>query len=297
MHIDHLTYLVTTVDMGSMSKAAHQLHVTSQAVSKAIKEMEKHFGHEIITRDGRNIKPTALGLDLADLARPIVESYEDFEAFGLSYTEDGDVPRVIRVGIPVTALRGVLFDESQFDLFRAEFPETSLDLFRSSVDGCLRALEQGLVDATISIGRCGKDDFSNIRIGSLQLKVLARTGHPAVLGDVVDFNDLTRFPVALPEDLRFVFPRVDQQFVQAGQSNRFEAIAPTIEAHKAFLIRDGLILVGKDSPLLELGDFLCEKPLAIGGSNFILPLYLVYPQSKKHISLSRLQSTLIRGRR
>lgn len=296
MHIDHLAYLVAAVDLGSMAEAAHHLHVTSQAISKAIKDMEKYFGHEIITRDGRSIKPTALGTELADLARPVVEGYKDFEAFGLSYIKDGDSPRTIRLGIPVTALRGALFDESRLDLFRFEFPEISLKLFHSSADGCLRALEQGLVDVAISVGRCSQDDFFNIRVGSLQLKVLARAGHPAALGEAIDFNDLARFPIALPEDLRFVFPKIDQQFTQTGQSNRFEALTPTLEAHKTFLAKDGLILAGQKSPLLELGDFLCEKPLAVGEGIFALPLYLTYPQSKNHLSLSRLQSTLIRGR-
>lgn len=297
MHIDHLTYLVTTVDMGSMTTAAHHLHVTSQAISKAIKEMERHFGHAIITREGRNIKPTALGLELAALARPIVESYEDFEAFGMSYTEDGENRRAIRLGIPITVLRGSLFDESQLGLFQIEFPDVSLELFRNSADSCLRALERGLVDATISVGCYERDNFFNIRIGSLRIKVLARKDHPAMQGSSVDLPEISQFPVALPEDLRFVFPALNQQLAQSGHAASFKTLAPTPEAHWEFLDQGGLVLTGRGSPLLELADTLCERPLTLDGDSFALPLYLIYPRDKKFACLSRLQSTLVRRKR
>lgn len=154
MHIDHLVYLVTAIDEGSLTEASRKLHVTNQAISKAIKDMERHFGRSIIAREGRGISPTALGRELAALARPIVDGYRDFEDFGMSYIEDGEVAGTLRVAIPVTFCRGELFNEKRLDLFRAEFPEISLELLRNTPDNCLKALDQGLADASVCIGRC-----------------------------------------------------------------------------------------------------------------------------------------------
>lgn len=296
MHIDHLVYLVTAIDEGSLTEASRKLHVTNQAISKAIKDMERHFGRSIIAREGRGISPTALGRELAALARPIVDGYRDFEDFGMSYIEDGEVAGTLRVAIPVTFCRGGLFNEKRLDLFRAEFPEISLELLRNTPDNCLKALDQGLADASVCIGRCDWEDYYSVRVDELGLRALVHEVNPLASKKAIELEEAVRSPIALPEDMRYVLPRLEKEAERVGRDIVFRMVAPNMEEHLDFLSQGGLVLVGPHSPLIETAAQVREKPLTANGRELLLPVYLAYPCDGACLSLSHLQSVLSRSR-
>lgn len=296
MHIDHLVYLVTAIDEGSLTEASKKLHVTNQAISKAIKDMERHFGRSIIVREGRGISPTALGRELAALARPVVDGYRDFEDFGMSYIEDGEAAGTLRVAIPVTFCRGELFHEKRLDLFRVEFPEIVLELLRNTPDNCLKALDQGLADASVCIGRCDREDYYSVRIDELGLRVLVHQDNPLAPKKAIELEEAVQSSIALPEDMRYVLPRLEKEAARARCDISFKMVAPSMKEHLDFLAQGGLVLVGPHSPLVGEGTQVLEKPLTSNGRESLLPVYLVYPRTAVSLSLSHLQSVLSRAR-
>ena len=51
-----------TARLGSVSRAATELHVTHGAVSRQLRALEEHLGVALLARDGRGVKLTDAGL-------------------------------------------------------------------------------------------------------------------------------------------------------------------------------------------------------------------------------------------
>lgn len=58
LKIQHLVMLETVVRAGSLVAAARELHTSQPALSKAIHELESHFGRELFQRSRRGVEPT-----------------------------------------------------------------------------------------------------------------------------------------------------------------------------------------------------------------------------------------------
>ncbi|HBA89507.1 MAG TPA: LysR family transcriptional regulator [Geobacter sp.] len=156
MDLINLKTLVESVKEGSFSKAAESLCVTQSAVSRRIKILEDHYGHQLVDRSGLVLKPTPAGQLLVEKARQLLkleqELVRDLEIlaqkrkisfcctapFGISYlpaiftrfmashVDASEVNFVFEM--PETALKGLR--ENLFDLVLIEFCEDlNLDEF------------------------------------------------------------------------------------------------------------------------------------------------------------------------
>ena len=61
MELKQLNYFVSVVNHMSFSKAAEKLHISQPSLSKAIKNLERDLGFQIIERNTRNIRLTEAG--------------------------------------------------------------------------------------------------------------------------------------------------------------------------------------------------------------------------------------------
>jgi DNA-binding transcriptional LysR family regulator len=72
LQIDWLKAFVATVDCGSLSGAAEQIHRSQSAVSMQIKKLEAAVGQPVLERDARHIALTPTGTALISYARKIL---------------------------------------------------------------------------------------------------------------------------------------------------------------------------------------------------------------------------------
>lgn len=79
MNIEHLNYLITVADCGSIHEASRQLLFKQQYLSNVVKSLEEHFGTQIFERRPRGVVPTANGQFLIDTARQIIALYNTME--------------------------------------------------------------------------------------------------------------------------------------------------------------------------------------------------------------------------
>lgn len=61
MDTRYLKTLVATVENGSFSRAAEELHLTQSAVSQRVKFLEERFGHKLLDRSGPQLALTSAG--------------------------------------------------------------------------------------------------------------------------------------------------------------------------------------------------------------------------------------------
>lgn len=72
MRMEQLKYLVDVVQTKSMNKTAERMFITSQAVSKSIKQLEKELGAELLVRTSTGVAPTELGLSIVAVAERVL---------------------------------------------------------------------------------------------------------------------------------------------------------------------------------------------------------------------------------
>lgn len=69
----HLDWLITVSDLGSFSKAAQQLYVSSTAVMKQMDELESQLGFKILNRSNQGVSLTKAGHSIYNDAKEIIQ--------------------------------------------------------------------------------------------------------------------------------------------------------------------------------------------------------------------------------
>ena len=73
MTIQFLRYIVSAAEIGSITEAAKQLHISQPSLSAALKEAEKEVGFEIFTRNRSGIALTKEGVEFLGYARQVIQ--------------------------------------------------------------------------------------------------------------------------------------------------------------------------------------------------------------------------------
>lgn len=68
----HLTIIRAVDELGSLSAAARQLHLTQSALSHTVRKLEEQLGTAIWIREGRTLRPTQVGEYLLEVAQRLL---------------------------------------------------------------------------------------------------------------------------------------------------------------------------------------------------------------------------------
>lgn len=80
LSLDRLRVLVEVHDAGGIAKAAPGDPIRQSQYSRQLRELSEFFGTEVAQRQGRQLKLTAHGVELAELVRSQLHSLQDFRA-------------------------------------------------------------------------------------------------------------------------------------------------------------------------------------------------------------------------
>lgn len=80
MTLQHLKYLITVAEKGSITEAARSLFISQPSLSEAIKEIEKEAGITIFNRSRAGAKLTSEGMEFLGYARQVVQQMDLLEA-------------------------------------------------------------------------------------------------------------------------------------------------------------------------------------------------------------------------
>jgi DNA-binding transcriptional LysR family regulator len=69
MELRQLEYFVAVVEEANFTRAAARVHVAQPGVSAQIRRLEREFGHELLDRTGRTVRPTEVGAAVLPYAR------------------------------------------------------------------------------------------------------------------------------------------------------------------------------------------------------------------------------------
>lgn len=141
MNIRFLESFVTVAECGSIAEASRRLNVTPAALAQRLRALENELGHELVSRVGRTVQPTASGLAVLRQARALIEGVRDLKTIAANDEPAGR----LRLGATATAMTGLLPDilAGLRPLYpRVEFflqPDSSVNLYHAVLSGTLDA--------------------------------------------------------------------------------------------------------------------------------------------------------------
>jgi DNA-binding transcriptional LysR family regulator len=98
-----LESFVAVVENGSVAEASRLLGVTPAAIAQRIKALENEIGTRLVSRAGRNVRPTEAGAAIFEQARLVVRAAADLKTL-LTKSLAGE----LRLGAVATAITGLL---------------------------------------------------------------------------------------------------------------------------------------------------------------------------------------------
>jgi DNA-binding transcriptional LysR family regulator len=152
-----LSAFVAVADLGSFTKAAAQLRMSTGTLSQTIRGLEESLGVRLLNRTTRSVAPTEAGEQMLTRLRPLLE---DFVAVVDSVNAFRDRPvGHVRLTVPPPVASFIL--APLLARFHAQYPEIVLEI---SVDSALTDIVAGRFDAGIHIGNRVARDMIAVRI-------------------------------------------------------------------------------------------------------------------------------------
>lgn len=136
MRIEHLKYLITIVDSGSINKASKALYINQQQLSKIVQNLEDDFGVQIFIRHSNGVELTEAGKDIYNAAISIVGRIEDLR---LHLRKNKDLQGTLEISAALSYGDYSLIYQA-YDRFNAIYPDVSLSInemsYRKILENC-----------------------------------------------------------------------------------------------------------------------------------------------------------------
>ncbi|HEV7325395.1 MAG TPA: LysR family transcriptional regulator [Bosea sp. (in: a-proteobacteria)] len=259
-----LRAFVRTVERGSVTAAARDLAVSQPAVTKHLRNLERHVGARLLERSTRMVRPTVQGKALYEASRSALATI-DAALEGVRH-EMGAIEGLLRVHAP--SCIGVRHLHPIALAFQERYPGVTIDLVLEN-----RAVDlvyEGF-DLALCYGRPDGQELIVRRLGQVRRilvaapQFLARSGPIDTLAQLSEVDVVTTATELLRRDLltlRRGSETVDVSVRPIMRTNHADAIAATL-------------LSGRAAGPVQL--LLVSEELAAGRLVRILPDYEVKP--------------------
>lgn len=191
-----LKYLafVRTVERGSFTKAAEDLHYAQSSVSKMIADLESEWGMTLLERSKSGVCLTSAGEQLLPYLRKALCGYDELE--GQILRMQGLETGTVRIGtfssVAINWLPNI------FSKLRRDYPGIGYEMLLGDYDEVERWIADGRVDCGfLRLPTVGK--FDTIPLTQDEYKVILPVGHPLAEKETIGINDLNNQPFLLLE--------------------------------------------------------------------------------------------------
>jgi DNA-binding transcriptional LysR family regulator len=187
MHFDlvDLRVFLRTCTEGSMTAAAHRLHLTLAAVSARIRSLERNLGVELLSRHARGVAPTAAGRVLAAHAQTVLQELDAIQrAFAAPRANDAGLLLLANSSAIARPLGSFLAD------VLLGHPTLRVEVRESPSDVTVNALRAGMADLGIISDAADTAGLETDVLGPDPLMVVMGAGHPWRTRDSIRFEDL-----------------------------------------------------------------------------------------------------------
>ena len=260
-----LRAFIRTVERGSVTAAARDLGVSQPAITKHLRNLERHVGARLLERSSRIVKPTSLGQTLYEASRSALTTID--AALEGVRRDMGEIEGLLRVHAP-TCIGAQQLHQIVLE-FQKKFPTVTVDLV-------LEDRTVDLVYENFDIGvKYGRPEGQEIIIRRLGMARRILVASPAFLAKVGPIDSIERLAeVDVITTAAVLSPRDTLTLQRNGDS--FETnVRAVLRTNNAVVIRNTLVGGHAAGPVQHL---LILDELADGRLVRILPEFEVKSQ-------------------
>ncbi len=215
MTIRHLKIFKTVADLGGMSKAAKELHITQPSISQAIAELEKYYGVKLFERLSQKIYLTKEGELMLSFSRHILDSFEQMEAAMNQAAEKSS----LRIGCSVSV--GTCLIEEILDEVKERIPQCQISVIVANSSEIEQLILTNEVDVGIVEGILKNKDLVITPVCEDELVLVCNMNHPLAKETMVTLDMLQGQDYASRESGSAERNQYEKLFEDAGlQLNR-----------------------------------------------------------------------------
>ncbi len=240
--------------LGGYAPAARALLLTSPAVWEQVKALERHYGVELLERDGNRVRPTLHGERLIELVRPLLAGMDSVR--DVLHQAGGGLPERLTI---VSNLR-VLVEEISRAMFqfRRRYPAVRLFVHYTGSEEVQPLVLDGEADVTLTLEPAPDEHVSSAIVyepaGELDYLLVTPPRHALISRRALRLESIVEFPLVLGEPHAYSRHRVQEVFHRFDLARRMQIAAETSsDEYTLACVRAGLgigIAVGNpDSPL------------------------------------------------
>lgn len=212
---------------GGYAAAARERLLTSPAVWEQIQGLEAYYGVSLLERHGPGVRPTAHGLRLLELVRPLLAGVDSVRE--VLQQEDGALPAKLRL---VTNLRVLVAEVSHaIQGFRLRYPSVSLRVDYTAIDEVAPLVLDGEADVAFTL-EPGPDrplDGATAyeAAGELDYLLVTPARHPLGRLQTLQLHDIVGYPLVLGEPGAYSRHRVQEVLHRYGLSAAARVVVET----------------------------------------------------------------------
>ena len=262
MELRVLKYFLGVARTGSITAAAHSMHVTQPTLSRQLQDLEYELGRKLFVRGSHHVTLTRDGMLLRQRAEEIMEIVDQTESefYANSRSVSGDIYIGCGESEAVSLLAEII------STFRSDHPQVRFHLHSGNAVDVMERLDRGTLDFGILIQPV---DISRYESIPLPVKdtwgLILRKDHPLAKKKSVRPADFADLPVLLPKRLlrneKLTGP-IGEWFGEWGDSVK---VAGTFNLifNAALLVREGIgCALGLDKLINRTSQSdLCFRPL------------------------------------
>lgn len=250
MNLNQLRQFVAVARLGSMTKAASELYMTQQALSKTMQQLQEELGCQLFTRTGRGVQLTSFGNHIFGIALSMVQNYDSCSEL------------IFRLAAQNRAQLTVCYEHNMMTWaipkeLCARFNTSAL--FANEVYDCLHQVRTGKAD----IGLCSyvepMDGLRFYRLISEPILFLMDRNHPLAQKDILTLRDIRDVPQNMPNVrgwaiLQYINACVNEGFYPnfVYESQDLGMLARTLVGSNRIMLCDSFIRTAIQGDMLTL---------------------------------------------
>ncbi len=141
MNTRDISAFVAVVDLGSIVQAAAKLHLTQPGVTRRVQSLEALLGVELLDRQSKPLRPTAVGREVYQKGRLLLHAETDLMTL---VRTDAEPAGEFRLGMPPFLAEAAL--TTPVDVLRERFPQLTLRVHAGWSPGLVELVAQGALD-------------------------------------------------------------------------------------------------------------------------------------------------------
>lgn len=259
---DRVKYVLTALSLSSHQKAAEELFVAPQTISKAVADAERRHGKKLFRRKGRGIEPTEFGVAYLEAAKELLAAQDLFDKAIGEFQAAESGRETVNVLLAQMPLRGSF--ECWFDVksFSEIDPSVALSVSYCTPGMCLAMLEGQKADMCVLPGAPIIPQTYIAKKTFIPIRVLVGKNMVSKNQEEVTLEVMSSMPLALPFGVERCAVLLEGNFMQAGLPvPKFVSAPLSIEGSVEFVKRGGAILTGPNNELVKYCNDLAEAKI------------------------------------